>query len=478
MRPDIERSALLGHVSFAVSDTLEFFAEVDASSSDSVSDPANGALGPFVGAHRARQRFLVAGRAGRWRRAAASSAAITCRICFPPAIRRRTTRFASSPVSRATSARSGAGTPTTNTARTKTISACFTTWSARSCRFRRVYNFLGFAMDAVVDPANPNNIVCRATIPGAVLQPARGGLRAAEPVRRRSPQSGCDRLRLSHAQGGHRVRPERRRRQFPLRPRRGLGGPDQRRLRRRVATGRVSGDARYGESALVRRLSSGLGPRSRRQDRGAWKSMARCRCRSPNVSRPTSPCGQPRTMPRARPRRASARARASRAGRSPAIYDPLDWLRFRATRSQDIRAGNFRELFLPRNTVQAAPGGFPGPITNPWNGNIPESYLSITGGNPALSPKRPTRRPSARCSRSTASGSRRTGSRSTWPMRSRRAVSAASARRISSTPATGGGAAGLRLRGGRGHDRHHVRRSRLDQHRPVSDPRCGSRGGL
>jgi outer membrane receptor protein involved in Fe transport len=69
------------------------------------------------------------------------------------------------------------------------------------------------------------------------------------------------------------------------------------------------------------------------------------------------------------------------------IYDPLDWLRFRGTRSRDIRAGNFREYFLPREEDQAAPGGFPGPITNPWNSNIEEGYLSITGGNPGLRPE-------------------------------------------------------------------------------------------
>ncbi len=38
----------------------------------------------------------------------------------------------------------------------------------------------------------------------------------------------------------------------------------------------------------------------------------------------------------------------SRAGKRPRIFDPLDWLRFRATRSQDVRAAGFRELFLPR----------------------------------------------------------------------------------------------------------------------------------
>jgi outer membrane receptor protein involved in Fe transport len=69
------------------------------------------------------------------------------------------------------------------------------------------------------------------------------------------------------------------------------------------------------------------------------------------------------------------------------IYDPLDWLRLRLTRSQDIRAGNFRELFLPRNQAIAAPGSFPGPINNPWNSNIAEGYISFSGGNPALRPE-------------------------------------------------------------------------------------------
>jgi outer membrane receptor protein involved in Fe transport len=68
-------------------------------------------------------------------------------------------------------------------------------------------------------------------------------------------------------------------------------------------------------------------------------------------------------------------------------YEPLDWLRLRATRSRDVRAGNFRELFLPRNQAIAAPGGFPGPVTNPWNSNIEEGYVSFTGGNPALRPE-------------------------------------------------------------------------------------------
>ncbi len=36
--------------------------------------------------------------------------------------------------------------------------------------------------------------------------------------------------------------------------------------------------------------------------------------------------------------------------KASAIYDPLEWLRFRATLSRDVRAPGFRELFLPRVT--------------------------------------------------------------------------------------------------------------------------------
>jgi outer membrane receptor protein involved in Fe transport len=61
VRPDIERQALLGHVSYELGDSLEFFAEVNASSSDSVSDPANGALGP-LSADRPRQCSVPAVR--------------------------------------------------------------------------------------------------------------------------------------------------------------------------------------------------------------------------------------------------------------------------------------------------------------------------------------------------------------------------------------------------------------------------------
>jgi outer membrane receptor protein involved in Fe transport len=70
------------------------------------------------------------------------------------------------------------------------------------------------------------------------------------------------------------------------------------------------------------------------------------------------------------------------------VYDPLQWLRFRATRSRDVRAAGFRELFLPRVSTIGTVGGFPGGINNPWNNGTAESYLSISGGNPDLKPEK------------------------------------------------------------------------------------------
>jgi iron complex outermembrane receptor protein len=66
-----------------------------------------------------------------------------------------------------------------------------------------------------------------------------------------------------------------------------------------------------------------------------------------------------------------------------AIYDPLEWLRFRTTVSRDVRAAGFRELFLPRTTTI----GF-ATVNNPWNGGVTDtSFAATAGGNPDLEPE-------------------------------------------------------------------------------------------
>lgn len=66
-----------------------------------------------------------------------------------------------------------------------------------------------------------------------------------------------------------------------------------------------------------------------------------------------------------------------------AIYDPTDWLRFRATRSRDIRAPNFDELYSRTETL-----GFVG-FQNPWLGTL-DPALSINSGNINMKPERGT----------------------------------------------------------------------------------------
>lgn len=56
-----------------------------------------------------------------------------------------------------------------------------------------------------------------------------------------------------------------------------------------------------------------------------------------------------------------------------AMYDPTEWLRIRATRSRDIRAPNFSELYERTESV-----GFAGQ-TNPWTGIINQPLVANTG---------------------------------------------------------------------------------------------------
>ena len=56
-----------------------------------------------------------------------------------------------------------------------------------------------------------------------------------------------------------------------------------------------------------------------------------------------------------------------------AMYDPTEWLRFRATRSRDIRAPNFSELYERTESV-----GFAGTV-NPWTGNTDLPLVANTG---------------------------------------------------------------------------------------------------
>jgi outer membrane receptor protein involved in Fe transport len=67
------------------------------------------------------------------------------------------------------------------------------------------------------------------------------------------------------------------------------------------------------------------------------------------------------------------------------IYDVTDWLRLRATRSRDVRAAQFRELFETRDPFVGPPFGV---VNNPWAGNSQDPIISTIGGDVNLSPEK------------------------------------------------------------------------------------------
>lgn len=68
------------------------------------------------------------------------------------------------------------------------------------------------------------------------------------------------------------------------------------------------------------------------------------------------------------------------------IWDPVDWLRVRGTRSRDVRAAGFRELYY--KTVPSEVGTTLGSVANPWNGNATDNTPILGGGEFGLKPEK------------------------------------------------------------------------------------------
>jgi iron complex outermembrane receptor protein len=63
------------------------------------------------------------------------------------------------------------------------------------------------------------------------------------------------------------------------------------------------------------------------------------------------------------------------------IYEPVEGLRFRASQSRDIRAGNLSDLYQAGQTLTYSQ-------TDPFRDNQPYSILQVTSGNPNIKPER------------------------------------------------------------------------------------------
>jgi outer membrane receptor protein involved in Fe transport len=68
------------------------------------------------------------------------------------------------------------------------------------------------------------------------------------------------------------------------------------------------------------------------------------------------------------------------------IWDATDWLRVRATRSRDVRAAQFRELFETRDPFVGPPFGV---VNNPWpGGTANDAIIATIGGDVNLQPEK------------------------------------------------------------------------------------------
>jgi outer membrane receptor protein involved in Fe transport len=386
IRPEVERYSLLGHADFALSDRLKFSAEVAYANSDALNDPANGALGPFGAgiAIAPDNAFLTPAIL-----ATAGGQPMTMSRVFLPGV---------------ISARN-----TTENETTRYVVGLEgdlgEKWSwdtyyqhGDNENHQRLINnvvngvpggypFLSFAMDAVLDPNDPTRIVCRATIPN--LPTFRANAAGCVPLNifgnGNASQAALDYVfrtlkeDTDYAQDVFGVN-------FRSTIAEGWAGP----------IGFATGFEWRNDDADITHdipnqpwypsyvLSYGL-------DRGGEIDVLEAYA---EVDVPMS--DKFHTNFAARETRNEA---TSTTGSTPVeshdfgswkasgLYDPLEWLRFRGTLSHDVRAAGFRELFLPRVDTPAIPGGFPGGVNNPWNANVPEGFLSITGGNPNLEPE-------------------------------------------------------------------------------------------
>jgi iron complex outermembrane recepter protein len=386
VRPEIDRHTLMARVSYAITDSLGYFAEAARASSDSVSDPANGALGPFVAVIAPDNAFLSPAV-----RAAAPGGGIFSRNYAPNLFSARNTtendtlRFV-------TGLEGDVGSNWSWDAyyqygKNENHQRLFRNMVGAFVPVPSVYNFLGWAIDAVVDPANPNNIVCRATIPG---DPAFNPL-----------AEGCVPLNLFGA-----IPPDPAAINYVYRTLK-----EDTEYKQNVVGANFRGDLAAGWAGPIR---GAFGAEWRQDEYLATHDLANQPWYDDylldwgldrggkievtevygEVSVPIAESFQTDFAARSTRNKASSSiqpgvgaSRSFESWKASGLYEPLDWLRLRGTRSRDVRAGNFRELFLPRNQAIAAPGSFPGPITNPWNSNIEEGYVSFTGGNPALRPE-------------------------------------------------------------------------------------------
>jgi iron complex outermembrane receptor protein len=384
VRPEVERYSGLAHVSYDVSDRLSWFGEVAYSTSDALGTPANGGLGPTGLRIQPDNAFLTPAVSA----ALGPNGGQLARIFMPDVINavntteNETTRFV-------TGLEGELGEKWDwdvyyqhgeNENHQRLFNNMVGSLAGPAVR---QHDFLRWALDAVVNPANPSQIVCRATIPGDptfsanaagcvplnIFGNGNASPAALEYVFRTLKE---DNEYTQDALGVN----------FRTTLGEGWAGPIA------LATGvewrtdeaETTHDLANQPWYSSYLLSYGL-------DRGGDIDVLEAYA---ELDVPMTQRFHTNFSARQTKNETTSLTNAAISGddtfaswKVAAIYDPLEWLRFRSTFSQDVRAAGFRELFLPRVTTI----GF-ATVNNPWNSGITDtSFAATTGGNPELAPE-------------------------------------------------------------------------------------------
>src|SRR4029079_931706 len=166
IRPEVERYAGLGRVSYDLSDKFHWFAELAYSHSESANSPANGGLGPSTLRIFPDNAYLAPAVSA----ALGANGGMLNRI-FMPAVMSANNTTETTTTRFVTGFDSEIGTKWTwdayfqhgeNENHQRLFHNMIRSLSGPAVR---QYDFLRWALDAIVNPSNPSQIVCRATLP-------------------------------------------------------------------------------------------------------------------------------------------------------------------------------------------------------------------------------------------------------------------------------------------------------------------------
>jgi iron complex outermembrane recepter protein len=383
VRPEVERYSAMAHLSFDLSDRLNYFAEVAYSSSDALGTPANGGLGPTGLRIQQDNAFLTPAVQA----SLAPFGGQLARIFMPDVINavnttdNETTRFV-------TGLEGELGSEWTwdmyyQHGKNENHQRLFNNMvGSLAGGAVRQHDFLRWALDAVVNPANPSQIVCRATIPGPTFVANAAGCVPLNIFGNGNASPAALEYVFRTLKEDNEYTQDVLGVNFRSTISEGWAGPIA------LATGlEWRADEADTTHDLANQpwyssylLSYGL-------DRGGEIDVleAYAELDVPMTQRLNTNFSVRQTQNETTSATSSTVSGDDTfaSWKAAAIYDPLDWLRFRTTISRDVRAAGFRELFLPRVTTI----GF-ATVNNPWvPGLVDTSFAATTGGNPDLEPE-------------------------------------------------------------------------------------------